>query len=68
VKQQLAAVRMIFDYLVLGQVVAVNPAAAVRGPKYSTQRGKTPVLSAEEAVNFSTASIRRTWWGCAIAR
>ncbi len=47
VKQQLAAVRMIFDYLVLGQ--AVNPAAAVRGPKYSTKREKTPVLSAEEA-------------------
>ncbi len=49
VKQQLAAIRMVFDYLVLGQVVPVNPAAAVRGPKYSTRRGKTPVLSADEA-------------------
>jgi site-specific recombinase XerD len=49
VKQHLAAIRMVFDYLVLGQIVPVNPAAAVRGPKYSTRRGKTPVLSAEEA-------------------
>jgi site-specific recombinase XerD len=49
VKQALAAIRMVFDYLVLGQVVPVNPAAAVRGPKYTTKRGKTPVLSADEA-------------------
>src|SRR5271154_7378529 len=34
VKQWLAAVRMLFDWLVVGQVVPVNPAAAVRGPKY----------------------------------
>jgi site-specific recombinase XerD len=49
VKQHLAAIRMVFDYLVLGQVIPTNPAAAVRGPKYSTKRGKTPVLSADEA-------------------
>jgi len=40
---------MVFDYLVLGQGVPVNPAAAVRGPKYTTRRGKTPVPSADEA-------------------
>jgi site-specific recombinase XerD len=33
VKQQLAAVRMLFDWLVIGQVVPTNPAAAVRDPK-----------------------------------
>jgi site-specific recombinase XerD len=49
VKQHLAAIRMVFDYLVLGQVVLANPAAAVRGPKYTTRRGKTPVLAADEA-------------------
>lgn len=47
VKQQLAAVRMLFDWLVVGQVVPSNPASSVRGPKYSTKRGKTPVLDAE---------------------
>lgn len=49
VKQHLAAVRMLFDYLVIGQVIPFNPAHAVRGPKHVVKKGKTPVLSAEEA-------------------
>lgn len=49
IKQHLAAAQMLFDYLVTGQMVAFNPAAAVRGPRYSTKRGKTPVLTAAEA-------------------
>src|SRR5512134_467337 len=49
VKQHLAAVRMLFDWLVVGQVVATNPASVVRGPKHVVKRGKTPVLSPEEA-------------------
>jgi integrase len=49
VKQHLAAVRMLFDWLVVGQLLAVNPAHAVRGPKYVVRRGKTPVLSEEQA-------------------
>lgn len=49
VKQHLAAVRMLFDWLVTGQVLAMNPAASVRGPKYVVKRGKTPVLDAEQA-------------------
>ena len=44
VKQQLAAVRMLFDWLITGQVVPTNPAAAVRGPKHVVKTGKTPVL------------------------
>ena len=48
VKQQLAAVRMLFDWLVTGQVVPINPAAAVRGPKHVVKTGTTPVLEAEE--------------------
>jgi integrase/recombinase XerD len=49
VKQHLAAIRMLFDWLVTGQVVPFNPASSVRGPKFSVKRGKTPVLTAEEA-------------------
>jgi site-specific recombinase XerD len=49
VKQHLAAIRMLFDWLVVRQVVEVNPAAAVRGPKHVVRRGKTPVLEADEA-------------------
>ena len=48
VKQQLAAVRMLFDWLVTGQVVPMNPAAAVRGPKHVVKTGKTPVLDGAE--------------------
>jgi site-specific recombinase XerD len=49
VKQHLAAVRMLFDWLVVGQVVRSNPASVVRGPAHIVKRGKTPVLSPEEA-------------------
>lgn len=49
VKQHLAAIRMLFDWLVVGQVVAVNPASSVRGPKHVVKRGKTPVLTADQA-------------------
>ena len=49
VKQHLAAVRMLFDYLVVGQVLAVDPAHAVRGPKHVVKRGKTPVLVVDDA-------------------
>ena len=40
---------MLFDWLVIGQVVAGNPASSVRGPRYVTKRGKTPVLTADQA-------------------
>src|ERR1035441_8581540 len=49
VKQNLAAIRMLFDWLVVGQVVPFNPASSVRGPRFTIKKGKTPVLSAEEA-------------------
>ena len=49
VKLHLAAIRMLFDWLVTGQIVPVNPAASVRGPKHVVRKGKTPVLTAAEA-------------------
>jgi len=49
VKQHLAAIRMLFDWLVIGHVVAVNPATSVRGPKHVVNRGKTTVLTVDEA-------------------
>ena len=49
VKQHLAAVRMLFDWLVVGQVVRSNPASVVRGPSHVVKRGRTPILSPEEA-------------------
>ena len=42
VKVRLAALRMLFDWMVVGQVLPLNPAHAVRGPKHTQRRGKTP--------------------------
>lgn len=48
-KQHLAAIRMLFDHLVVNQIVPSNPAAPVRGPRHSVSKGSTPVLNEEEA-------------------
>jgi integrase/recombinase XerD len=61
VKQHLSAIRQLFDYLLIGQVVPANPASPVKGPKHVVRKGKTPVLSAEEArtllESIDTASL-----------
>jgi site-specific recombinase XerD len=49
VKQQLAAIRHLFDWLVIGHVIPTNPAASVRGPSHIVRQGKTPVLEPAEA-------------------
>lgn len=49
IKQHLAAIRMLFDWLVVGQVIGTNPAHAVRGPRHVVVKGRTPVLNREEA-------------------
>ena len=41
--------RMLGDYLVIGQIIPSNPAGSVRGPKYVLKKGKTPVLTRDEA-------------------
>src|SRR5712691_9240803 len=48
VKQHLACIRMLFDWLVTGQVVPVNPADSVPGAAPLVSKGP-PVLSSEEA-------------------
>ncbi len=48
-KQRLAALRHLFDWMVIGQIIPTNPAASVRGPKHVVKVGKTPVLDPAEA-------------------
>ena len=48
IKQHLAAIRRLFDWLVVGQVVSWNPASTVPGPTHGVKRGKTPVLQPDE--------------------
>ena len=54
VKQHLACIRMLFDWLVVGQVMPTNPAHSVRGPRHSVSKGSTPVLSSEETTGLLT--------------
>ena len=49
VKRHLAAIRAPVRLPRHRRHLAFNPAAAVRGPKHSVRRGKTPVLAADEA-------------------
>jgi site-specific recombinase XerD len=67
VTQQLAAVRMLFDWLITGQVLPMNPAAAVRGPKHVVKTGKTPVLDGKNGTHSSTAFRPRPCAICATA-
>jgi len=47
---------MLFDWLVIGQVMPTNPAHSVRGPRHSVTKGVTPVLSSEEATALLTGT------------
>lgn len=62
VKQQLATIRMLCDWLVVGQVIDINPAHAVRGPTHIVKKGKTPVLTAEETrILLDSIPLERVW-------
>jgi site-specific recombinase XerD len=48
VKQHLAALRGLFNWLVVKQVVPENPALFVKGPRFSRQIGITPILESAQ--------------------
>ena len=52
---RLAALRHVFDWMVIGRIMPTNPAAAVRGPRHIVRRGKAPVLDPAEARQFIDA-------------
>jgi site-specific recombinase XerC len=49
VKQKLAAIRMLFDWLVTGGVLSTNPVAAASRPWHVVKVGKASVLTVQEA-------------------
>lgn len=68
VKQHLAAIRALFDYLVTGGVLPFNPAASVRGPKVVVRKGKTRPLTPDQARGLLGLDRRRDGQsGCATA-
>jgi integrase len=62
----LAALRILFDWLVVGQIIPTNPASSVRGPKHSVKKGTTSVLTAEELRTLLDAWIPVRWLAYAI--
>lgn len=56
VKQHLAAIRKLFDYLTTGGILESNPASSVRGPKYVVRRGKTRCCRPRRRASCSTRS------------
>ena len=48
VRQHIAAIRILFDWLIVGQDFPFNPANSVQGPKQVFKSRKVPVLSAKE--------------------
>ena len=48
IKQHLVALRGLFNWLVIKQVVPENPAMFVKGPRFSRQVGITPIMEAEQ--------------------
>jgi integrase/recombinase XerD len=48
-KQHLAAIRKLFDKLVLRHAILLNPAASVRTERYEVIEGKTPEIAIEQA-------------------
>ena len=53
VKQHLAPLRILFDWLVTGQVLQLNPAHSVRGPSLSGQNGCRQTLAELRALDRS---------------
>ena len=54
VKQHLAALRMLFDWLVIGHVIDVNLAHGVRGPNTSSKKARRPCLTPRRPASCST--------------
>ena len=57
VKQHLAAIRHLFDWLVTGQIMPVNPAASVRGPRHVVRSGNFHEVSKLGATTSQSTSV-----------
>ena len=55
-KLRLAALRHLFDWMVIGQIMATNPAAAVRGPRHVVRAARRRCLIPPRRARCSTRS------------
>jgi len=56
VKQHLSAIKMLFDWLVIGQVMPFNPAASVKSPRYSLRA----CLQTQDLISCSHANTKNS--------
>jgi hypothetical protein len=68
VKQRLAALRHLFDWLVNGQLMALNPATPSAGLGTLSPAGKRRCSILRKHASCSTASMSQAMPGCAIGR
>ena len=68
VKQHLADIRKLFHWLVVGQVLATNPAVPVRGPEYTVRKVRRRCWRKRKRVSFLIPLIPRALWACEIGR
>ncbi len=59
VKQHLAAIRSLFDYLVIGQIMPFNPANSVRGPNLPNS---VPPKDTPTFIKAFTSWVKRLAW------
>lgn len=52
IKQHLASLTELFNFLLAEEIVETNPFGVVKRPKFRVQRGKTPYLPEDDAVAF----------------
>ncbi len=48
IKLYMAGLRQLFDFLVMQQIITMNPAKSVKTPKHVVKEGSTPILTTEE--------------------
>jgi site-specific recombinase XerD len=65
---RLAALRHLFDWMAIGQIVPTNPAAAVRGPRHIVRAAELQCSILPRRGSLSTRSTRRQSLASATAR
>ena len=64
VKQNLAALRILFDWLVMGHVLDVNPAHPVHGPKWVLKKRQEAPACSRRGARADPSNL----WTCSFAR
>jgi hypothetical protein len=62
------AIRKLFDWLIIGRTLSVNPAHAVRGPTHFVRHGNTPVLTEEQTFGVVQPPLAASLYSASLTR